>query len=85
MRERSQSEKVQRYTPIGATTLTASERRVAEMAARGMTNREIAAALYITVKTVESHLSATYDKLGVRSRQHLTSALEPEPEVLSAT
>ena len=70
-------EKVQRYTPIGADALTASERRVAEMAARGMTNREIAASLFITVKTVESHLSATYDKLGVRARTELTSALEP--------
>ena len=71
-------EKIQRYTPIGAEALTASERRVAEMAARGMTNRQIAAALYVTVKTVESHLSATYDKLGVRARTELQPALEPE-------
>ena len=71
-------EKVQRYTPIGADALTASERRVAEMAARGMTNREIAACLYVTVKTVESHLSATYDKLGGRVRTELKHALDPE-------
>jgi DNA-binding CsgD family transcriptional regulator len=69
-------EKVPRYTPIGVDTLTPSERRVAEMASRGMMNREIAAALYVTIKTVESHLRAAYDKLGVPSRQELGAAIE---------
>jgi DNA-binding NarL/FixJ family response regulator len=45
------------------------------MAARGMTNREIAAALYVTIKTVESHLRAAYDKLGIASRRELGDAL----------
>jgi DNA-binding CsgD family transcriptional regulator len=70
-------ERAPRHTPIGADALTPSERRVAEMAATGMTNREIAAALYVTVKTVESHLRATYDKLGIRSRKELAQALRP--------
>ena len=48
--------------------LTAAERRVAELAAPGATNREIAAALAISVHTVEVHLSRAYLKLGVRSR-----------------
>ena len=48
---------------------------VVEMAARGMTNREIAAALYVTIKTVEGHLGAAYDKLGIRSRRELGAAL----------
>ena len=68
-------EKVERYTPIGADALTPSERRTAEMAARGMTNREIAAALYVTIKTVESHLRAAYDKLGIGSRRELARPL----------
>ena len=69
-------EKAPRYTPIGADALTPSEQRVAAMAARGMTNREIAARLFVTIKTVEGHLHAAYDKLGIRSRQQLAEALE---------
>jgi DNA-binding CsgD family transcriptional regulator len=59
----------------GPASLTASERRVARMAADGMTNREIAQALYVTAKTVEVHLSATYRKLGIKSRLQLAGAL----------
>ena len=70
-------EHVPRHTPIGVESLTPSERRVAEMAARGMTNREIAAERYVTIKTVESHLRAAYDKLGIRSRGELPAALKP--------
>jgi DNA-binding CsgD family transcriptional regulator len=51
--------------------LTAAERRVADLAAGGRTNREIAAALAISVNTVEAHLSRAYLKLGVRSRREL--------------
>jgi DNA-binding CsgD family transcriptional regulator len=56
-------------------TLTASERRVAELAADGRSNKEIAAALYVTVNTVETHLAHAYAKLGVRSRAQLASRL----------
>ncbi len=69
-------EKVRRYTPIGVESLTPSERRVAELAASGMTNRQIAQTLFLTVKTIETHLSAAYDKLGIRSRQQLADALD---------
>ena len=68
-------ETVRRYTPIGAEALTPSERRVAELAASGMTNRQIAQTLFVTVKTIEAHLSATYDKLGIRSRRQIAAAL----------
>jgi DNA-binding CsgD family transcriptional regulator len=68
-------EKVRRWTPIGVESLTPSERRVAELAASGMTNRQIAQSLFLTVKTIESHLAAAYDKLGIRSRQQLPEAL----------
>jgi DNA-binding CsgD family transcriptional regulator len=59
----------------GVDALTPSERRVAELAAGGRTNREIAQELYVTQKTVEGHLRHAYDKLGVRSRLELGDAL----------
>jgi len=55
--------------------LTASERRVAEYAAEGWTNREIAEELFVTPKTVENHLTRVYSKLGVGSRRDLGTAL----------
>jgi DNA-binding CsgD family transcriptional regulator len=57
--------------------LTASERRAAELAAEGLTNREIAQALFVTVKTVEWHLRNSYMKLGIGSRRELAGALQP--------
>jgi DNA-binding CsgD family transcriptional regulator len=51
--------------------LTESERRVAELAARGLTNREVAAALHLSPKTVDANLSRVYRKLGIRSRAEL--------------
>jgi len=51
--------------------LSASERRVAELATSGMTNRNIAAAMYISPKTVESNLARIYGKLGIHSRAEL--------------
>lgn len=59
----------------GADALTPSERRVAEQAARGLSNREIAETLFVTRKTVESQLGASYSKLGIRSRSQLAEAL----------
>jgi DNA-binding CsgD family transcriptional regulator len=68
-------ETVRRYTPIGVESLTPSERRVADLAASGMTNRQIAQTLFVTIKTVEAHLSAAYHKLDIRSRRELGTAL----------
>ena len=56
--------------------LTETERRVAELAAQGRTNKEIAAELYMGVSTVEAHLSHVYRKLGVR-RAELATQLSP--------
>jgi DNA-binding CsgD family transcriptional regulator len=58
----------------GFDSLTASERRVATLAAEGQTNRETAQALFVTPETVEVHLSATYRKLGIRSRRDLAKS-----------
>jgi DNA-binding CsgD family transcriptional regulator len=55
--------------------LTASERSVAELAALGHTNREIADRLVLSVRTVESHLASAYRKLDIRSRVQLATAL----------
>lgn len=56
---------------VAGDALTPSERQVAALAARGKTNREIAELSFMSVKTVEAHLSRTYSKLGVRSRTEL--------------
>jgi DNA-binding CsgD family transcriptional regulator len=55
--------------------LTPSERRIVELAAAGESNPRIAQALFVTVKTVESHLANAYRKLGVSSRRELPAAL----------
>jgi DNA-binding CsgD family transcriptional regulator len=59
----------------GAEALTPSERRVAELAAEGRGNQEIAQTLFVTAKTVENHLGRAYRKLGISSRRELAAAL----------
>ncbi|HYY05544.1 MAG TPA: AAA family ATPase [Candidatus Limnocylindria bacterium] len=61
----------------GPDALTPSERRVAEMAAAGMTNREIAEALFVTVKAVQFHLGNCFRKLDIAGRGELAAILEP--------
>jgi DNA-binding NarL/FixJ family response regulator len=62
----------------GLEALTPSELRIVRLAAEGRANREIAHELYVTLKTVEGHLSRAYTKLGVESRVQLAGALERE-------
>lgn len=64
-------------TPVrtGVEALSPSERRVARLAAEGLTNRDIAQALFVTAKTVEVHLSACYRKLDIDSRARLRDVL----------
>ena len=57
--------------------LTPGERRVAELAAAGLSNKQVAEQLYLSVATVEAHLSRAYAKLGVASRAQLARALRP--------
>jgi DNA-binding CsgD family transcriptional regulator len=59
--------------------LTPTEQRVAELVAEGRTNREVADALFVSVKTVEANLSRIFQKLGIRSRRQLRGrAMPPE-------
>ncbi|MEV4320311.1 AAA family ATPase [Actinocrispum sp. NPDC049592] len=61
----------------GVDALTVGERRVADRAAAGQTNRDIAAALHLTLRTVETHLTAVYRKLGISGRAQLSGILPP--------
>jgi DNA-binding CsgD family transcriptional regulator len=67
--------KPRRLAFSGAESLTASERRVAEMASSGLSNQQVAEALFVTSKTVENHLGRVYQKLGIHSRDAITDAL----------
>jgi DNA-binding CsgD family transcriptional regulator len=67
--------RVNRTMLSGIDALTASEKRIAAMAAEGRTNREIAQALFVSRKTVEMHLSRAFRKLGVAVRAELGAAL----------
>jgi DNA-binding CsgD family transcriptional regulator len=62
----------------GIDALTASELRIARMAADGRSNREIAQALFVTIRTVEMHLTHAYQKLEIVSRKQLAAALFTE-------
>ena len=71
--------KPRRLRQSGAEALTATERRVAGMAAEGMPNRAIAQALFVSEKTIETHLGNAYRKLGIKARTYLTDALAGTP------
>ena len=74
-----------RVVLTGLDALTPSERRVAEHAAQGLSNKEIAQTLFVTTKTVEVHLSNVYRKLELSSRNELAGALrDEEPEAVTA-
>jgi DNA-binding CsgD family transcriptional regulator len=72
---RSELRRVGARKPSAKGGLTATERRVAELAAEGLSNKEIARSLFVTVNTVEFHLRNTYAKLGIRSRVQLAPQL----------
>jgi DNA-binding CsgD family transcriptional regulator len=65
-------------TPAAEGELTPTERRVAELVAEGRSNREVAAAVFVTAKTVEVYLSRIYAKLGIHSRTELARRLFEE-------
>jgi DNA-binding CsgD family transcriptional regulator len=73
-----------RIVQSGAASLTPSEGRIAAMAADGLSNRDIAQALFVTLRTVEMHLSNAFRKLGVSSRTQLPAALAGADEPVTA-
>ena len=70
--------RLKRTMLAGSASLTPSERRIAQMAAEGLSNREIAQSLFLTKKTVETHLSHVYSKLGIPGRAQLAEALRTD-------
>jgi DNA-binding CsgD family transcriptional regulator len=64
-----------RSAVTGPGSLTPTERRVAELAASGLTNRQTAEALFVTVKTVETHMARVYQKLGISNRPELVDII----------
>ncbi|HEV2374506.1 MAG TPA: AAA family ATPase [Streptosporangiaceae bacterium] len=78
--------KPRRAVLTGLEALTASERRAAELAADGLSNPEIAQALFVTLNTVEGHLRRAYRKLSISSRSQLPGALRSAaPRALAST
>jgi DNA-binding CsgD family transcriptional regulator len=61
--------------PSGSEALSPQESAIVELVSQGLSNREVAARLFLSVKTVEGHLTAVYGKLGIRSRSQLLAAL----------
>jgi DNA-binding CsgD family transcriptional regulator len=75
---RAAGERVQRMSDRADTALTAQEREIAMLAATGMTNREIGQRLYLSPRTVSTHLYRIFPKLGITSRAALRDALEAQ-------
>jgi DNA-binding CsgD family transcriptional regulator/tetratricopeptide (TPR) repeat protein len=69
-----------RLALMGSDALTPAERRVAELAAEGLINAQIAETLFVSEKTVEGHLTRVYHKLGKQSRADLREILKPASE-----
>jgi len=95
LRERAHQElllaggRPRRLRATGPHSLTAAQQQVARLAAAGRSNRQIAEELFVTIKTVETHLGAVYRKLGIATRDELTTMLgarvDGEQIVVTAT
>ncbi|WP_231750960.1 LuxR family transcriptional regulator, partial [Mycobacterium sp. NAZ190054] len=77
-RARSELARINVVDRSAGAELTDSERRIAELVASGMSNKDVADTLYVSVKTVETNLTRVYRKLGIRSRSQLSARLSPE-------
>ena len=80
-RARGELKRVGGRAPAGEGELTATEERIARLAASGLSNKEIAARSFVTVRTVEAALTRAYAKLDVRSRTQLSRVLANTPEI----
>ncbi len=81
---RATGEKIGPRTPEGRDRLTAQELQIAELAAAGLSNREIGERLFLSHRTIGSHLYRIFPKLGITARAQLRAALEPRDETRSA-
>jgi DNA-binding CsgD family transcriptional regulator len=81
---RATGAKPRRAMLTGLEALTASERRIAELAAEGLTNSQIAQTLFITARTVEGHLTNVFLKLGIKARTELPAALAAPTQAVPA-
>jgi DNA-binding CsgD family transcriptional regulator len=79
LRDQAERELARVAAARSAGELTATERRVADLIAAGATNREAAAELFVSVRTVETHVASVYRKLGVRTRAELARRLADSP------
>jgi tetratricopeptide (TPR) repeat protein len=70
-----------RVVLTGVESLTASERRIAELASQDLTNREIAQTLFVTARTVEGHLTSVFRKLQLDSRAELPAVMEQDAPI----
>ena len=78
---RASGETSRQRHPEARDELTPQEHQIAQMAARGLTNREIGQLLYLSHRTISSHLYRIFPKLGITSRAELRDTLQPgEPE-----
>jgi DNA-binding CsgD family transcriptional regulator len=68
---RASGETARRRTPDAAATLTPQERHIAQLVGRGLTNKEVAAQLYLSPRTIDAHLRGVFGKLGISSRREL--------------
>ena len=80
---RASGESSRRRTPQALDELTPQELQIVQMAADGLSNREIGQRLYLSHRTVESHLYRVFPKLGVSSRAQLAAAIDTTPAVVA--
>ncbi|MGO9490405.1 MAG: helix-turn-helix transcriptional regulator [Solirubrobacteraceae bacterium] len=80
---RASGEKIGPRTPDARDRLTAQELQIAQLAAAGLSNREIGERLFLSHRTIGSHLYRIFPKLGITARSHLPAALEPQREETS--
>ena len=68
---RASGETARRRVPEAAAALTPQERQIARLVGRGLTNKEVAAQLYLSPRTIDAHLRGVFAKLGISSRRQL--------------